>query len=416
MANLKDFATGTVLTAPSPATSGTTMILQNNEYLLFPPVPFYATAHPDNVLPTIANSEKILVTAINAGTQVITFARAQGVATAKSIAAGWRISNTIFAADLYNGSIVQNETPGGSINGTNKAYTIVAAFTPGSLAVYLNGQRLRSGSGNDYTENSSLTGFTMNYAPLTGDSLSVDYTIGSSVIMNGTNVRINQETPTGSVNGSNTAFTTARAYISGSLEVYVNGLLQAPTTHVTEVSPTAGTFSLDTAPSTGDIVRVSYQYATSTGGNAASVNGIAASVTPTANQLVPLDNNALVPNAALGVAWPTWTPTVTNTGGTISATVNFAKYTQIGKSVFWKISITVNSVSATGSLRFTPPVAAAAEQAFTGSGREDAATGKMIEVMFKSTVTVISCFFYDNTGATATAGYNLVMNGIYEAA
>lgn len=307
MANLKDFATGTVLTAPSPANSGNTMLLQNNEHLRMPAVPFYATAHPDNTLPTIDNSEKILVTDINAGTQVMTFSRAQGVATAKNIAAGWRISNTIFAADLYNGTDVRNEVPAGAINGTNTFYMIAAAFTPGSLNVYVNGQRMKSGSGNDYVENATLTGFTMQYALQTGDVLFVDYTIGSSVMMNGVNVEINQEIPTGAVNGSNAAFTTTRPYVSGTLKAYVNGLLQAPGTHVTEVSPAAGTYTLDVAPDTGDIVRVSYNYAVSTGGNAASVNGIAANTTPTANQLLPLDSSSKFPLSVLpsGTAWAT---------------------------------------------------------------------------------------------------------------
>lgn len=297
MANLKDYATGTVATAPAPATSGTSLTLQSGEGARMPTPPFYATAHPDNVLPTLDNAEKILVTAVS--TNTLTIVRAQGGTTARSIAIGWRISNTIFAADMYNGSDVRNEVPGGSINGSNVNFTIAAAFTPGSLNVYLNGQRLKSGSGNDYVELSTLTGFTMQYAPATGDVLLVDYTVGSSIIMDGIDARINQETPSGSVNGSNTAFTTARGYISGSLEVYVNGLLQAKTTHVTETSPSAGTFSLDVAPIAGDIIRVSYQYAVSTGGNAQTVNGIAANTTPTANQLTPLDSNAKVPSSTL---------------------------------------------------------------------------------------------------------------------
>lgn len=299
MASLKDFATGTVLTAPSPATSGTSFTLQSGEGALMPAVPFLATAHPDNQLPTISNAEKILVTARPGNADTFTFTRAQSPTTAKSIAVGWRISNAIFADDLFQGSIVRNETPTGSINGSNTAFTIATAFTPGSLQVYLNGQRLKSGSGNDYQEGSNLTSFTMEYAPATGDVLLVDYNIGSSAIMQGTNVFINQETPSGSVNGSNTSYTTAKGYVSGTLQVYVNGLLQAPTTHVTEVSPSAGTFTLDAAPSTGDIVRVSYQYAASAGGNAATVNGINASTTPTASQLLPLDTNSKFKTSAI---------------------------------------------------------------------------------------------------------------------
>ena len=296
MASLKDFATGTVLTAPTPATSGTTLTLQSGEGARMPAVPFYAVAHPDYQLPTLDNAEKILVTAKS--TDTITFTRAQGSTTAKSIAVGWRISNAVFADDLFTGSIVTAETPGGSVNGSNTAFTVSTAFTSGSLKVYLNGQRLKKGASDDYTENASLTGFTMNYAPDTGDVLLVDYMVGSSVYMAGVNSFINSETPGGSVNGSNTAFTTARPYVSGTLQVYVNGLLQALTTHVTETSPAAGTFSLDTAPATGDIVRVSYQYSTSAGGNADTLDGANASVSPTAGFIPITDsNNVLVANS-----------------------------------------------------------------------------------------------------------------------
>lgn len=282
MANFKDFATGTVAVAPSPATSGNSFTLQSGEGALMPAVPFYATAHPDYQLPTIANAEKILVTARPGNADTFTFTRAQGDTTAKSIAVGWRISNAVFKDDLFNSTIVKNEVPSGTINGSNMAFGVAAAFTPGTLAVYLNGQRLRSGASNDYTENASLRGFTMNFAPLTDDVLAVDYIVGTSVLMNGINVHINQETPTGSVNGSNLNFSTSKPYVSGTLQVYVNGLLQAPTTHVTETSSAAGTFALDTAPQTNDIVRVSYQYAQSTGGNAASLQGYSA------NDLTPI--------------------------------------------------------------------------------------------------------------------------------
>lgn len=117
-----------------------------------------------------------------------------------------------------------------------------------------------------------------------------------------------------------------------------------------------------------------------------------------------------------GGVWQSWTPTITNSGGSITATAGFAKYTRIGKTIHFKAAINISAVGAVGGLRFTPPVAAAAEQSYVGSGREDAATGKMVEVMFKSTISYISLFFYDNTGSTATAGYSHIINGTYEAA
>lgn len=98
MGNLKDFATGTVAVAPSPASSGTTIEVQTGEGGRYPATPFSATVHPDGQLPTLDNAEKVTVTNISDDTLTIT--RAQGSTTAKNITAGWRISNTIFEADF----------------------------------------------------------------------------------------------------------------------------------------------------------------------------------------------------------------------------------------------------------------------------------------------------------------------------
>lgn len=67
-----------------------------------------------------------------------------------------------------------NETPGGTIDGSNTAFTTAAGYLSTTLRVYLNGIRL---AGSDYTETGSST-FSMTLAPLTGDLLRVDY--GSS--------------------------------------------------------------------------------------------------------------------------------------------------------------------------------------------------------------------------------------------
>ena len=99
--NMKDFATGTVATAPSPATSGTSLVLQTGEGSRMPATPFYSVAHPTNEFPTLDNAEKIQVTGVSGNT--LTIVRAQGDTTAKSIATGWRISNSLFLNDLNNG-------------------------------------------------------------------------------------------------------------------------------------------------------------------------------------------------------------------------------------------------------------------------------------------------------------------------
>lgn len=81
------------------------------------------------------------------------------------------------------------------------------------------------------------------------------------------------EVPTGSVNSSNTTFVTGSNYIAGSLEVYINGLKQAAA-HVTETTPSSGTFDLDVAPTTGDVVDCTYQVAADPySGNADTLDG-----------------------------------------------------------------------------------------------------------------------------------------------
>lgn len=192
--------------------------------------------------------------------------------------------------------LVENEVPGGSINSSNTVFTTASAFATGALRVYRNGIRLKGG-GADYTAGAS--GFTMVTAPNTGDVLLVDYNVSSSSFSIGTNSNIWNETPTGSVNGSNTLFTLARAYVSGSLQVHIDGLLQRITTDFTETTPGSGTFTFTTAPATGQSVRVHYQYNLNPSGNSDTVDGFHANATPTANQVLPLDSNARIPVAAV---------------------------------------------------------------------------------------------------------------------
>lgn len=196
-----------------------------------------------------------------------------------------------------NATLVQNEVPGGSINGTNTAFTTASTFVTGSLRVYLNGQRLVAG-GADYTEGTQA--FTMAYAPLTSDILVVDYNVTNTHFIQGSNSNIVQETPTGSVNGSNTAFTVLQGkYVANSLQVYLNGVQQTKTTDYVETTPGSGIFTFTQAPVTGDAVRVGYQFSTGAAANADTVDGIHASATATANELFALDSNATYPQSVL---------------------------------------------------------------------------------------------------------------------
>lgn len=97
--NLEDFATGIIATPPSPAISGTTIVLQTGEGLRMPPVPFAATLHPMFEMPTLDNAEKVVVT--NVTGDILTITRAQGNTNAQEIESGWRLTNAIFSDDLH---------------------------------------------------------------------------------------------------------------------------------------------------------------------------------------------------------------------------------------------------------------------------------------------------------------------------
>lgn len=117
----------------------------------------------------------------------------------------------------------------------------------------------------------------------------------------------------------------------------------------------------------------------------------------------------------LGGAYASWTPTYSNSSGSIAVTTNFAKYTKVGKTITFKINFTINSVSASGGVFFTiPPSFPGVVGEYLGAGREDGGTGKMTEVLLKSSTTVASVIFFDNNNPTAVAGYNHTIKGSYE--
>ena len=109
MGNIKDYATSLIATAPSPASSGTSLVVTAGHGSRFPATPFSATLHPANEIPTLDNSEKVLVT--NVTTDTLTVTRAQGDTTAKNIADGWRITNALFKQDLDEKEYKAKVTP-----------------------------------------------------------------------------------------------------------------------------------------------------------------------------------------------------------------------------------------------------------------------------------------------------------------
>src|SRR3990167_3744444 len=96
--NHKNFSYSTVLTAPSPADSGTSLVVQSGDGAKFPTVSFNATVWPTGVQPLTTNAEIVRVTAISTDTFTIT--RAQESSTARSIIVGDQIAATITAKTL----------------------------------------------------------------------------------------------------------------------------------------------------------------------------------------------------------------------------------------------------------------------------------------------------------------------------
>jgi len=81
--------------------------------------------------------------------------------------------NPLSSIGLTSSNFVYDETPSGTINGSNADFTIANTPTSGTLRVFRNGLRVLQGSGNGYTL--SGTTITMTTAPVSGDSLRVDY-------------------------------------------------------------------------------------------------------------------------------------------------------------------------------------------------------------------------------------------------
>ncbi len=102
--NFKNLALGYVATAPSPATTGTSLTLDSGEGARFPQPStdgnFYVTAMPPGENPNVDNSEILQVTARS--TDTLTIVREQGDTTAKTIEAGWIILQSIYKENILD--------------------------------------------------------------------------------------------------------------------------------------------------------------------------------------------------------------------------------------------------------------------------------------------------------------------------
>lgn len=93
-----NFAISAVATAPSPATSGTSLVVTAADGTKFPAAPFNAIIWPTSASPSSSNAEIVRVTAIS--TDTLTITRAQESSSARTVVVGDQIMAGITAKTL----------------------------------------------------------------------------------------------------------------------------------------------------------------------------------------------------------------------------------------------------------------------------------------------------------------------------
>lgn len=115
----KNFAYSTVLTAPSPASSGTSLVVQSTDGTKFPAVPFNAVIWPVGLQPTPSNAEIVRVT--NISTDTFTITRIQESTSARTVVVGDQISAAITNKTFTD---IEGLFPTGAVVGTTDAQTL----------------------------------------------------------------------------------------------------------------------------------------------------------------------------------------------------------------------------------------------------------------------------------------------------
>lgn len=104
----KNLAYSTVATAPSPAASGTSLVVATGHGTRFPAVPFNATIWPASTVPDPSNAEIVRVTDIS--TDTLTITRAQEGTSARTVVVGDQIAATITKKTLDDIEVSTNLT------------------------------------------------------------------------------------------------------------------------------------------------------------------------------------------------------------------------------------------------------------------------------------------------------------------
>jgi len=148
-----------------------------------------------------------------------------------------------------------HETPGGALNGVNAVFSLLNAPSPAaSLSLFRNGMLLNPGA--DYSLSGSVITLAPSEIPQAADVLDASYRFGA----NGSGIQfVDNETPGGVVNGSNTVFTLANTpNPASSLRLYRNGLAMKPGVDY-NLSTNTITFLSASTPQGGDVLIAFYR-------------------------------------------------------------------------------------------------------------------------------------------------------------
>lgn len=103
-----NFSYSTVATAPSPATTGTSLVLASGEGALFPSLfPYNVTIWPIGLRPTSSNAEIVKVT--GRSTDTLTIVRQQEGTSARTVIVGDQIALTVTNKVLTDIEVAANQ-------------------------------------------------------------------------------------------------------------------------------------------------------------------------------------------------------------------------------------------------------------------------------------------------------------------
>ncbi|MEO7653595.1 MAG: hypothetical protein ABIZ80_24315 [Bryobacteraceae bacterium] len=151
---------------------------------------------------------------------------------------------------------IDAETPTGTVNGANTAFTLAQAPSPAlSLSLFRNGVLLKPST--DFSLTGSAVTFTGPAIPQTWDQLIAYYRRPSTTAT--VPLFVDGQSPSGAVDGSNAAFTLSNSPApASSLQVFRNGLLQKLSVDYSFSGVTIQ-FTTGSIPQPGDTLLVSYR-------------------------------------------------------------------------------------------------------------------------------------------------------------